>query len=99
MYMPTSLGQAQSKVDCSKWETDLDSFSKVLAEHYVRTVPGVRSLLGLPPTVTRITAPFPMSPWLRVVTFSNGIVVYVSFEKGYYVALDTEPISCDISIM
>jgi hypothetical protein len=81
MYIPTSLGQAQGKANCSRWETDPESFSKVVAEHYVRTVPGVRSVLGLFPTVTRSTAPFPRSPWMQVVTFSNGFVVYVSFEK------------------
>ncbi len=81
MYMPTSLGQALGGADCSRWETDPQSFSKVVAEHYVRTVLGVRTLLGPPPTVKRITAPFPMSPWLRVVTFSNDIVVLVSFQK------------------
>jgi len=81
MYMLTNLGEPQSKGDCSRWETDPESFSKVVAEHYVRTVPGVRSVLGLSPTVTRSTAPFPMSPWMQVVTFSNGFVVYVSFQK------------------
>jgi hypothetical protein len=77
MYMLTNLGEPQSKGDCSKWETDPVSFSKVVAEHVI----GVRSVLGLRPTVKSATAPFPMSPWLWVVTFSNGIVVYVSFEK------------------
>jgi|SRR4029077_11892460 hypothetical protein len=77
MYMPTSLGQAQGKTDCSRWETDPQSFSKVVAERYVRT----GTILGLPLTVKRVTAPFPMSPWLWVVEFSNGIVVYVSFQK------------------
>jgi hypothetical protein len=40
MYMLTNLGEPQSKGDCSRWETDPQSFSKVVAEHYVRGVPG-----------------------------------------------------------
>jgi hypothetical protein len=40
MYALTNLGQGQSAVDCSGWESDPQSFSKVVAEHYVRTVLG-----------------------------------------------------------
>jgi hypothetical protein len=40
MYMLTNLGEPQSKGDCSRWETDPQSFSKVVAEHYVRGVRG-----------------------------------------------------------
>jgi len=77
MYMLTNLGEPQSKGDCSKWETDPESFSKVVAERYVRT----GTMLGLPLTVKRVTAPFPRSPWLWLVEISNDIVVYVSFQK------------------
>jgi hypothetical protein len=28
MYLPTSLGQALGSADCSRWETDPQSFSK-----------------------------------------------------------------------
>ena len=80
MYLPTSPGQALGGADCSRWETDPQSFSKVVAEHYLRTVPGSRTVLGLSLKAKRI-APHGSSRWIWVVWFPNDIVVYVSFEK------------------
>jgi hypothetical protein len=40
MYRLTNLGEPQSKGDCSGWQRDPESFSKRVAEHYVRTVLG-----------------------------------------------------------
>ena len=37
MYMPTSLGQPQAQTDCSGWESDPQSFVRVIAKHHIRT--------------------------------------------------------------
>ena len=39
MYI-TDLGEGQNGSACSGWERDRDSFSKRVAEHYIRTVFG-----------------------------------------------------------
>ena len=38
MYTLTGLEQGQTGGDCSGWEKDPESFSKRVADHYVRTV-------------------------------------------------------------
>jgi hypothetical protein len=73
MYALTSLGQAQAGADCSGWERDPQSFGKIVAEHYVRTVLGQALSATLGPA--RVTA------WTWRVGFPNDIAVYVSFEK------------------
>ena len=37
MYMLTSLGQPQAKTDCSGWESDPESFIRVIAKHHIST--------------------------------------------------------------
>jgi hypothetical protein len=73
MYALTNLGQAQAGGDCSGWESDPQSFSKVVAEHYVRTV------LGQPLHATR--GPARVTTWTWRIDFSPDIAVYVSLQK------------------
>jgi hypothetical protein len=73
MYTLTGLAQPQSGGDCSGWEKDPESFSKRVAEHYVRTV----LILPLPAKKS-----FPYSPPAKdimEVTFSSTLGVGVSF--------------------
>ena len=54
MYMPTSLGQPQAQTDCSGWESDPQSFIRVIAEHHIRTELGrPLSPIGGPYQVTK----------------------------------------------
>ncbi len=73
MYMSTSLGQPQAQTDCSGWESDPHSFTKVIAEHHIRTELG-RSLspIGGPNQVTK-------TAWR--VKFPDDIFVYVTLAK------------------
>ena len=81
MYV-TGLGQGKNGTDCSGWEKDPESFSKVVAEHYIRTV------LKLPLKAKRIV-PYVasrriMEVWFR--WFPKDIIIGVSFVKlPYYV--------------
>jgi hypothetical protein len=69
----TGLGISQQSSNCSGWEKDPQSFTKVIAEHYVRTELG-RSLRG-------------RSIWCRpdgkmcTVGFPGGIEVMVSLVR------------------
>jgi hypothetical protein len=72
MYMPTSLGQPQAKGDCSGWERDPESFSRVVAIHHIRTE------MGQPLDVKRMMR---VSPTLWRIEFPNNIAVYVSLAR------------------
>jgi hypothetical protein len=73
MYLQTSLGQPQTQPDCSGWEQDPQSFTKVIAEHHILNELG-RSLspTGGPYQVTK-------TAWR--INFPNGIAVYVTLAK------------------
>ena len=75
MYISTSegLGQTKRTGNCAGWEQDLQSFSKVVAEHYVR------SELGLPLKGKRIWCS--SNGKLCEVYFSRDITIAVSFVK------------------
>lgn len=84
MYMPTSLGQPQATAACSGWESDPESFSKRVAEHYVRTV------LGQSLRAWRIVPYYPSgNKKYMEVQFSPSLAVGVSFVKipDYVIAL------------
>jgi hypothetical protein len=76
MYI-TDLGEGQSGSDCSGWERDRDSFSKRVAEHYMRTVFG-QSLTAK--TIRQA------SPVRWEVQFSNNTVVAVVFATNFVAA-------------
>jgi hypothetical protein len=73
MYTLTGLGQPQARGDCSGWEKDRESFSKRVAEHYVRTV----LRLGL--SAKRISRYYPLSDEVMEVAFTDQLSVAVSF--------------------
>jgi hypothetical protein len=83
MYMLENLAEPQSKGDCSGWERDVESFSKRVAEHYVRTV------LGKTLSAKRIFPYWPSSKKAMEVRFSDDLSVGVSFVKlpHYVIAL------------
>lgn len=84
MYMSTTLGEPQAKASCSGWESDPESFSKRVAEHYVRTV------LGQSLSAKRIVPYYPSgNKRFMEVQFSPGLAVGVSFVKipDYVIAL------------
>ncbi len=83
MYVLTNLGQATISGDCSGWERDPESFSKRVAEHYVRTV------LGQSLRAQRIIPYWPTSKKGMEVIFSDDLAVGVSFMKipDYVIAL------------
>lgn len=85
MYMLTNLGEPQSSGDCSGWERDSQSFSKRVAEHYMRTV------LGQPLNARSIRQGSAIRWEVR---FSDSIVVAVVFAKGFVAAarIFTSPI-------
>jgi hypothetical protein len=72
MFMPTSLGQPQGQANCSGWEKDAESFSRVIAKHHIRTELGrpldVKSMTQITPTAWRID-------------FPNDIAVYVTLAR------------------
>ena len=73
MYMPTSLGQPQAQTDCSGWESDPQSFAKVIAKHHITTELGrPLSPVGGPSQVTK-------TAWR--VKFSDDNIVYVTLAK------------------
>ncbi len=76
MYL-NRLGKDQGGEDCSGWEKDPESFSKVVAEHYIRTV------LKLPLKAKSIKPYYPnkraMEVWFP--GFPKDIVIGVSFVK------------------
>lgn len=83
MYTLTGLGQPQVRGDCSGWEKDRESFSKRVAEHYVRTV----LKLGL--SAKRIFRYYPASDEIMEVAFTDALSVAVSFRgvPSYVLAL------------
>lgn len=84
MYTLTSLGLAPSSGSCSGWESDPESFSKRVAEHYVRTV------LGQSLSARRIVPYYPSgNKKYMEVQFAPGLEVGVSFVKipDYVIAL------------
>jgi hypothetical protein len=83
MYTLTGFGQPRSGGDCSGWEKDPESFSKRVAEHYVRTV------LGLPLKAKRIFPYYSTGKEVMEVEFSDTLGVAVSFKwiPSYVLAL------------
>lgn len=73
MYMPASLGQPQTQTDCSGWESDPQSFVRVIAKHHIRTELG----RALSPT----RGPYKVTEKTWGVTFPDDIVVYVLLAK------------------
>ena len=73
MYTLTGVGQGQTRGDCSGWEKDPESFSKRVAEHYVRTV----LKLGL--AAKRIYPHYATGKDIMDVDFTDDITVAVSF--------------------
>ena len=73
MYMPISLGQPQGGADCSGWERDPQSFSKVVAEHHIRTE------LGRP--LSPIRGPYKVTATTWGVSFPGDVVVYVTLAR------------------
>jgi hypothetical protein len=77
MYMFTNLGENQNGSACAGWERDRDSFSKRVAEHYLRTVFGqslsARSIRQA-------------SPVRWEVQFSDNMIVGVVFGSGFVAA-------------
>ena len=75
MYVPTTLGQAQDRGDCTGWERDPQSFAKVIAEHHIRTE------LGRP--VRPVGGPYQVTAtgtaWR--VNFPDHAAVYVTLAK------------------
>jgi hypothetical protein len=76
MYVMTSLGEPQGTGDCSGWERDPQSFSKRVADHYLRTVLG-QSLMA-----KQIRPPQQGSVRWEVL-YPNDIVIAVIFAKGF----------------
>ena len=72
----TNLAEPQNTGDCSGWERDPQSFSKRVADHYLRTV------LGLSLMARSIRPPQPGSVRWEVL-YPNNIVIAVIFAKGY----------------
>ena len=83
MYTLTGFGQPQTSGDCSGWEKDPESFSKRVAEHYVRTV----LMLGL--NAKRIFPYYPTGKEIMEVAFTDDLSVAVSFKgvPNYVLAL------------
>jgi hypothetical protein len=73
MYTLTGLEQGQTGGDCSGWEKDPESFSKRVADHYVRTV------LKLGITVKRIYPHYSTGKDIMDVDFTDELTVAVSF--------------------
>jgi hypothetical protein len=73
----TAFGEGQNGSSCSGWERDRDSFSKRVAEHYMRTVFG-QSL--------NARSIHQASPVRWEVQFPNNIVVGVVFAKDFVAA-------------
>jgi hypothetical protein len=76
MYI-TDLGEGPNGSACAGWERDRDSFSKRVAEHYMRTVFG-QSLTAK--TIRQA------SPVRWEVQFSNNTVVAVVFATNFVAA-------------
>ena len=65
---------ALAKGDCSGWESDLESFSKAVADHYVRT--------EIDPTLVGPVSRITCDPGIRcTVDYSNGLSVMVSLTQ------------------
>jgi hypothetical protein len=76
MYI-TDLSEGQNGSACSGWERDRDSFSKRVAEHYLRTVFGQSLSARTIKQASRVR-------W--EVQFSNNMVVGVVFAPGFVAA-------------
>ncbi len=83
MYM-TNLAEPQNAGDCSGWERDPQSFSKRVADHYLRTV------LGLSLTARSIRPPQRGSVRWEVL-YPNDIVIAVIFAKGFVATARIHP--------
>ena len=83
MYM-RNLAEPQNAGDCSGWERDPQSFSKRVADHYLRTV------LGLSLTARSIRPPQPGSVRWEVL-YRNDIVIAVIFAKGFVATARIHP--------
>lgn len=83
MYM-RNLAEPQNAGDCSGWERDPQSFSKRVADHYLRTV------LGLSLTARSIRPPQPGSVRWEVL-YPNDIVIAVIFAKGFVATARIHP--------
>ncbi len=77
MYVLANLGQAAISGNCSGWERDRQSFSKRVAEHYVRTV------LGQSLSAKSIRQGSPVRWEVRL---SDTIVIAVVFDQGFVAA-------------
>lgn len=75
MPMSTCLGQPQAHTDCSGWDSDPESFSKRVSEHYVHTV------LGQSLRAWRIVSHWVIGKEAMDVVFSDTLTVGVSFVK------------------
>jgi hypothetical protein len=84
MYMLTNLGELENGKGCSGWERDPQSFSKKVADHYLRTV------LGLSLTARTIRPPQPGSVRWEV-WYPNDIIIAVIFAKGFVAAARIHP--------
>jgi hypothetical protein len=73
MYMSTSLGQPQAQTDCSGWESDPQSFAKVIAEHHMSTELG-RSLRAT-------DGPHRVTSTAWRVKFPDDNIVYVTISR------------------
>ncbi len=76
MYL-MNLGEGQNAVSCSGWESDKESFSKRVAERYMRAV------FGHALSAKSIRQGSPVRWEVR---FSDSIVVAVVFAKGFVAA-------------
>jgi hypothetical protein len=83
MYMP-SLAEPQNAGNCSGWERDPQSFSKRVADHYLRTV------LALSLMARSIRPPQPGSVRWEVL-YPNDIVIAVIFAKGFVATARIRP--------
>lgn len=72
MYMSVGLGQPQTQSDCSGWEKDPESFSRVIAKHHIRTE------LGQSLNVKRMSR-VTQTAWR--IEFPNDIAVYVTLAE------------------
>jgi hypothetical protein len=71
------VGSAASENDCSGWQRDQESISKVAAEHYLRTE------LGLGGAVQAVECDPGPVPYACHVTFSHGVIVTVIVQADH----------------
>jgi hypothetical protein len=80
----TNLAEPQNAGDCSGWKRDPQSFSKRVADHYLRTV------LGLSLMARSIRPPQPGSVRWEVL-YPNNIVIAVIFAEGFVATARIHP--------